>query len=177
MSAATVRTEPSCPVAPGAQTQASRAWHQAALAVLDTAQNRPLLLDSPAFTANEKRVISFRASWLLPTKADSSPSLPVAVRHGLYPEMCGVCRPPRRDGRCCPISGARGRRGLRVESRGSEPPAWGRAPGSSETRQSRVSVRLIFRISTRCLCGIRDPKEGSKRGPQEQSWAARPLPH
>lgn len=65
-----------------------------------------------------------------------------------------------------------------MESRGSETPAWGRAPGSSETPQTCMSVHLIFRICTRCLRGIRDPEEGSEGGPQEkQSWAARPLPH
>lgn len=62
-----------------------------------------------------------------------------------------------------------------MESRGSETPACGRAPGSSETRQSCVSVCLIFRISTRCLRGIRDPEEGSGGAPR-RSRAGLPGP-
>ena len=95
-SAVTARMEPRCPVgarcpSPGVQSPA-----EAALVVLEATQNTPRLLDSsPAFMASERSTLSFRASWLLPTKPDSSPSLPGAAPHALSSEMCGACRPPR----------------------------------------------------------------------------------
>lgn len=52
-------------------------------------------------------------------------------------------------------------------------PAWSRAPGSSETCQSCVSVHLIFRSPWH-----QRPRGGLRGGPQEkQGWAAWPLPH
>ena len=52
-------------------------------------------------------------------------------------------------------------------------PAWSRAPGSSETCQSCVSARLIFRSPWH-----QRPRGGLRGGPQEkQGWAAWRLPH
>ena len=52
-------------------------------------------------------------------------------------------------------------------------PAWSRAPGTSETCQSCVSARLIFRSPWH-----QRPRGGLRGGPQEkQGWAAWRLPH
>lgn len=52
-------------------------------------------------------------------------------------------------------------------------PAWGRAPRASETCQSRVSARWIFRSPRH-----RRARGGLRGGSQEkQGWAAWPLPH
>ena len=142
--------------------------------MLEATQNTPRLLDSsPAFTASERCTLSFGASWLLPTKADSSPSLPVAVPHALSSEMCGACGRHAETGTAAQPLGQDGG-GASVGKAGAlSTPAWSRAPGSSETCQSCVSVRLIFRSPWH-----QRPRGGLRGGPQEkQGWAAWPLPH